>query len=545
MSFYAGQLFQVNFSLLTDQDQCGRNSARLGRDILFYLYHAAGGSSVQCSAPHLKPGEVTMFNRILKLRYLELALLAVMAIFSVVSCGGGGSSGTGQNVPTGSVSLLVTDLPTADYCAINVTITGALLISDFGQVTLYSNPAGKTLNLLNLAHYSEIFSHTTGVPAGTYSKIRLILGGDVVLKPVASCNDVTTWITARVPSGKLDLNPQGDFTVPANGVLIVELDMAAKAFKLTQTGNGGYLVRPVVFVNVISDTRIGKLIRVFGTVENKLVTGDGGSFDLCGTAIFWHDDKSGDTANHCVLVQINGTTSLFNALGDPAMFADLNNGDPATVIGRLVMANTAMSDPSVALNAEVVEIGAHGVFGRYNGIVRSLPATADAPFDLELYPPQGILSGTIVPVDLQTGTKLYSRIGDPIGIGDFALGLYAHTEGVLVIGTEDYIKPAVVWLDLNANQMLYEGSVDPTSVDLTTRSFTLMPSSAPLASDRVVVLSSDAVILLVSVNGSVMSNTRINLADMAALTGVYNAEVYGVEQTDGTILSDRVILQAQ
>jgi hypothetical protein len=485
-----------------------------------------------------------MFIRFLKLRYAELVLLAVMALFTMVSCGGG-SSGSGQNVPTGNVSLLVTDLPTTDYCAIDVTITGALLIGDDGQITLYSNPTGKTLNLLNLAHYSEVFSHTTGVPAGTYSKIRLSLGGDVVLKPAASCEDASTWITARVPSGKLDLNPQGDFSVPADGVLIVEMDMAAKAFKLTQTGNGSYLVRPVVFVNVITDTRVGKLIRVFGSVENKLVTTEGGSFDLCGTTISWHDHKSSADAKHCVMIQVNSTTSLFNALGDPAVFADLNNGDPATVIGRLAVINTALSDQSVALTAEVVEMGAQGVFGRYSGIVRSLPATVDALFDLELYPPQGILDGTIVPVDLQSGTKLYSRTGDPIGIDAFALGLYAQTEGVLVIGTDDYIKPAVVWLDLNANQMLYEGSVDPSSVELTTRSFTLMPASASLTTDRVVELANDAVILLVSDTGSVMSNTRISLADMAALSGVYSAEVYGVEQTDGTILSDRVILQAQ
>jgi hypothetical protein len=479
-----------------------------------------------------------MNNRILKLRYAGLALMAGLTILVVASCGGG-SSGTSQNVPTGSVSLLVTDLPTENYCAINVTLTRALLIGDDGQVTLYSNPAGKTLNLLKLAHYSEVFSHTTGVPAGTYSKIRLTLSGDVVLKPAASCEDASSWITARVPSGKIDLNPQSDFSVPQNGVLIVQLDMAAKAFKLTQTGNGRYLVRPVVFVNVIKDTLTGKLVRVFGTVGNKQTTSEGGSFDLCGTTIFWHDDKSEQDKTHCVMVQATATTSLFNSTGDPAVFADLNNGEPATVIGRL-----AIVEQSLGLTAEVVEMGAQGVFGRYDGIVRSLPATTDAPFDLELYPPQGILNGTIVPVDLQSGTKLYSRVGDPIGINDFALGLYAHTEGVLVIGTQDYIKPAVVWLDLDANELLYNGSVDPASVDLTTRSFTLMPTSASMPSDRVVVLTNDAVILVVSNNGSVMSNTRISLADMAALTGVYDAEVYGVEQSDGTILSDRVILQA-
>jgi hypothetical protein len=495
-----------------------------------------------------------MVVQTLKFRFLRSLLVFVLGTFSLVSCGGGGSGTSSSTGGTGSVSVLVTDLPTDQYCEINVTVTKAVLIGDDGQVTLYSDPAGKTFNLLELAHHSEVFSHTTGVPAGTYSKIRLVLDGDVQLKPDASCEDPSTWIDARVPSGKLDLNPQGDFTVPASGALVVELDMAAKAFKLTHTGNGKYLVRPVVFVNVLSDNSMGKLVRVYGTVQNKMEDTQGGSFDLCRTDIAWHDKKSDSTTEHCVTVQVGGESSVFNALGDPASFADVTNGGNATVIGRLdvtkmetqgVSDTNGHSQDNVVFNAEVIELGDKGVYGRYTGIVRSLPADAEDAFDFEFYPPQGILSKTVVPVDLQSGTKLYSRLGEAIAPADFSLGLDALTEGVLVIGTDDFIKSSVVWVDLQADQMSYEGSVSPSTVDVTARTFTLMPAgTGTVAMDRTVKLTDDAVILLVSESGGVLSNDRISLDDMAALSGNHEAQVYGTEQTDGSILSDRVILQA-
>jgi hypothetical protein len=495
-------------------------------------------------------------------RSLHAQALRTLLILSLVAllaaCGGGGGGSGGGVTSTGSVSVLVTDLPTDEYCEINVTITRVVLIGEDGQITLYSNPAGKTFNLLDLRGHSEVFSHTTGVPAGTYSKIRLVLARDVELKPADSCNDPSGWFEAEVPSGKLDLNPQGEFAVPENGALIVELDMDAKAFKLTQTGNGRWKVRPVVFVNVLTGDVLGKLVRVSGTVENKIDEPGRRSFELCRTDIAWDKDDNDDVSvqplsdhddgyRRCVTVAVLDDTSFFDDLGDPATYDAVTDGAEVTVIGRLAVSemNDGEDRDKLVLNAEVIEVGEPGVYKQWTGIVRSVPVGTEDDFDFEFEPPQGFLQGTIVPVDLQRGTKLYSRAGAAIGIEDFELGLSARVEGVFVIGTDDFIKSSVVWLDLDADQALFEGLVDTDSVDVDQRSFTLMPTDSSMPTDRIVYVLPDAVILLVTEDAGSITNERLTLEEMAALGGVYEAEVYGREQIDGRIVSDRVVLQAE
>jgi hypothetical protein len=199
----------------------------------------------------------------------------------------------------------------------------------------------------------------------------------------------------------------------------------------------------------------------------------------------------------------------------------------------------------LVLNAEVIEVGEPGVYKQWTGIVRSVPVDAEDGFDLEFEPPQGFLQGTIVSVDLQPGTKLYSRTGDAIGVGDFDIGLSARVEGVLVIGDDDFIKSSVVWLDLDADQDLFEGLVDTDSVDVDQRSFTLMPTDSSMPTDRIVYVLPDAIILLVTEDAGSITNERLTLEEMAALGAVYEAEVYGREQIDGRIISDRVVLQAE
>lgn len=487
-------------------------------------------------------------------RLMRTVLLSLLGTFALASCGGGGG---GSNQPTGNVSVLVTDLPTDDYCAINLTVSEVRLLGDDGQIRLYSNPAGKVINLLELEHYSEVFSYTQGVPAGHYSKIRLELEGDVQLKPDGSCDpaDESQWIEARVPSGKIDLNPQGDFTVPADGIMIVELDMDAKAFKLTQTGNGQYLVRPVVFVDVLSHAGDGKLVRVFGSVANKMSGDTGGSFELCGTEIGWHGDDDDNDAR-CVMVNVSGNTSFFNELGDPTDFGAIDDdpavGQTATVIARLNvegMHEAAGDDENghnVVLDAEVVEIGSRSTYGRYTGILQSLPADETDSFDFDFDPPQGFEEGTVIPVQLQNGTKLFSRNGDPLTVGDFVLDQRARVEGVMVLGDTDFLKSSIVWLDVDTENMLYIGSMDPATIDLAARSFTLVPTgdSVNITMDRVVELTADAEIILLEESGGAWSHEHIDLNEMAALTGTYDARVYGYERTDATIVADRVVLHA-
>src|SRR5210317_1352099 len=109
-------------------------------------------------------------------RLVMLFAISVVTLF-LFACGGGGS-GSGGGVTTvspagtGTVTLLITDGPSDDFDAINLTVVKAELFSDSGKVTLFSGK--KTFDLLQLKNVTEIFS-VTHMPNGTYNKIRLTL----------------------------------------------------------------------------------------------------------------------------------------------------------------------------------------------------------------------------------------------------------------------------------------------------------------------------------------------------------------------------------
>ena len=211
-------------------------------------------------------------------RLFRFMAIPVISLF-LFACGGGGggdSTATGTVSPagTGTVTLLVTDAPSDDFSAINLTVTQAELISDQGSVVLFSGI--KTFDLLQLATATEIFS-VTDVPAGSYDKIRLTLTDiELVMK------DGSPSMYPDLPgNGKLDLNPRGSFDVAAGDSLMLQLDMdAEKSIKVTGTGNAmKYQFRPVVFVKIVNNSADTKLVRLQGEAYNLDYTG--GSFDLC------------------------------------------------------------------------------------------------------------------------------------------------------------------------------------------------------------------------------------------------------------------------
>ena len=81
-----------------------------------------------------------------------IAMLLGLSLF-VAACGGSGDGGVPEGPGTGTVALLLTDLPTDDIKAINFDVVEATLIGDQGQQTVYT---GNTrVNLLDLENYSQ------------------------------------------------------------------------------------------------------------------------------------------------------------------------------------------------------------------------------------------------------------------------------------------------------------------------------------------------------------------------------------------------------
>ena len=273
-------------------------------------------------------------------------LLVLMFLTTLAGCGGGGgsSSDSGGGGGTGSVGLLLTDGPTDDFDAVNITIVKAELLSDSGHVTIFMGE--ETIDLLDYRSDARIFSLHPSVPAGTYEKIRLTLSDielvrcedSAVIQPINVDTCINTIADNDQPrlkgNRKLDLNPRGDFVVKSGRVLMIEIDIdASKSIHIVETGNGKFNFRPVVFVKIISKDNPGKPVRVKGIVD-ELDRVDR-EFVVCSREI--NLLPSIDVINGalaCVDVEYNDATLIF--IGDvPVDPDDLHDGDLVTVFGNL------------------------------------------------------------------------------------------------------------------------------------------------------------------------------------------------------------------
>ena len=209
---------------------------------------------------------------------LLLLLLAAMPItVFLMSCGGGGGSGDASftaSSGTGSVAVFVADGP-ADQCdAIYFYITEVSLIPAGGgsPVVVFTSksPHGYKVNILDYRD-EDFFFCMEDVPAREYEKIRLKVANIEVIG--GPCQE----LDIKLPSGKIDLNPQGSFKVTHKGCVNIILDFDGnKSFQLKQAGKSGKCIfRPVIFVNIEKGPPAPKCPRVLsGAIKSFILSDD-------------------------------------------------------------------------------------------------------------------------------------------------------------------------------------------------------------------------------------------------------------------------------
>ncbi|WP_435104180.1 DUF4382 domain-containing protein [Arhodomonas sp. AD133] len=196
------------------------------------------------------------------------AALAALLGLSLAACGGGGGSDDNDNSAdggstetastTGNVAVLMTDAPTDTYEQINLTVTGITLLpdedaTDVEPVTLFEGE--RTVDLLQLRDYTELFSLAEEVPVADYEKVRLAASR---VELVDTDTDPVTQVGAELPSGKVDLVPEDGLQVTADRTLYLELDVdAANSLLVTQAGADTVLFRPVVMVETFEEDEAG------------------------------------------------------------------------------------------------------------------------------------------------------------------------------------------------------------------------------------------------------------------------------------------------
>ncbi len=480
-------------------------------------------------------------------RIVHYLLIAAISL-SLTACGGGSShTSDSQATGSGSVALLFTDGPTDTFDAIHVTITRIELISDVAApVELFSGD--KTINLLDLANHSDLFSYTSNVPAMAYSKIRLFVSNIELVRNDADGNVIET-ITPKLPgNGKIDLNPQGDLLVTSGQTLSLEMDMDAdKSIHITTLGNGGYIFRPVIFIKRLVNALDGKVIRLAGEITNLDLQTQ--MFRLCRTSIAQQAlvstgdndpvSMSVDDTNDskwCPLVHVTDTTVLYGPDGEPLTLGDLEEGTQATVFGRINL--NIGNDEKPALDALTVLVGPAGTFTKYEGSVASSVDESTNRFELELATGQGIDTGNPVPVQLQSGTIILSRNGNVLDPSIIETGQTIKVIGSLNLSDAepDFINAAMVFVDVDGANIKLSGTI--SAITSTLDGFTLNSDSV---GDRCVTLTSNTDIFLISDAGSSLTSEQIGAADL--LEG-QRADVYGQYNLEGCLAADNILAGA-
>ncbi|MEO7387621.1 MAG: DUF4382 domain-containing protein [Gammaproteobacteria bacterium] len=479
-------------------------------------------------------------------RYFHQALL-LLVVATLGACGGGGSSGTAAP-QVATVAIALTDGPTTDIDQALATITSIDLLGDDGQVNIFSG--SETVDLLKLADYSELFAVRDDVPAGTYNKIRLQLSSLELIRLDDNGDVAETVLTKLVANGKIDINPQGPFQVAPGANLVVTIDFdVGKSLKITETGNGMVIVRPVVFADIsTANLPTPGLTRIHGTVSD---IADDGSFRLCQNRLASSDEDdraderfSGD--RHCVRVRSDGDTGFFDEAGLPQELFDLAVGDEVTAIGRLVplpdegdnddeVGDDDSGDERFGLNAFIIEEGPLGTFDRLRGIV-SLPVDPGTDrFELDLAPGQGIVSDGPLAAQLYPKSRIFTPNGVELGRLDIDAGSSALLDSVLVVssGSPDVLRTSLVILDVDAGspEVVLTGPV--VSVNSTTGQLIV---AGPVG-DRCVD-GRGADVFLVDDDGASLDSERGTLSDLVPGQDV---NVFGREGPGGCLVADTIL----
>ena len=434
-----------------------------------------------------------MFDRLVDFRRSAIATLLGLSLL-VAACGGGSSSGP-EPLATGTVALLLTDLPTDDVKAINFDVVEATLIGDQGQQTVYN---GNTrVNLLDLENYSVPIA-LGEVAAGTYTKLRLQIENFEIVD-----NQGDSHYPRPPANGKIDLlEPDGIEVVPGRTLVAhVEMD-ANKSIHVVQTGNDKYRVRPVVRVEFRLDGLPNELVRIEGQIT-AVAEGDPGSFVLCAI----------DNPDVCLDVSLAEGACVFGEDGipiDPIDETTLSVGDPVVVIGTY---SDGDGDGNPDLDAIIVEKGAAQ---QVKGIVTEIPDAEGLFLVINR-------DGVDITVELQDGcTKILGPDGEALTPDALQVGQGIEVEGV-PSGDPSILRAALIVLDAEDELQQLSGTIaDPVEEP----GFVL----ATAGNDICVELLDDGTITLIQNDGAEMMDGTF--ADVIAGRP---ADAYGVLSTDGVV----------
>jgi hypothetical protein len=305
----------------------------------------------------------------------------------------------------------------------------------------------RRINLLGLQEVTDLFAVGEGVPARDYDKIRLTVSDPEFVKKDSSGNVIETVSGPDihlVANGKIDLNPKKPFSVTSGGTLAVLMDFdAKKSVKITETGSGKFILRPVVFVEVLNDLS-DKKVQVEGRIvsidsENQTFILERGSHQILfkvgeGTLAGEPGTAEGD-AMYRILVRTDSETRIFLEDGLPGIFESLQ------VIDRVIVRGILSIGKGLELQARFIKIG--DLLKLRGTVIGEL--NVDHQIEVELAAGQ-ILSGTIL-VHLGPQTLIFDpTTKDALNPEDLLLGDGVLVEGVFRVALGVFEATTVLFL---------------------------------------------------------------------------------------------------
>ncbi len=495
------------------------------------------------------------------------AFLGIMLLASCGSGGGGGSRAAAQPGQTGSVAVLLTDGPTSQFSAIRVTVSRIELISDSRQVVIFKG--SKVIDLLSLDKEAALFTLSSEVPSGVFSKIRLHLDKVELVKLTGEIVEADL-----VANGKLDLNPRQAFTVRAGETLILQLDLdAEKSIHIVQLGHREiFRFRPVVFVKIIQRLIDQKLVRLKGEIQD--LDAEHQAFRLCldntafttarmGSGDGQESGDDGSSSNRCVDVFVSAGTSIFNSQAEPIAFGDLKAGDQATAIGRLKFLNldddndeeddddgddgddgddhggrVRHFDHKLVLQAEVIEVGD---LLKLSGSLKTAPNDAGR-FDFALDDGQGFENGTVLKVQIQEKTRFFNKQGDEVDASALQAGRPAAVDGVLALSDSgaDILKASLIVVDtlVAGEPVKLEGTIKNLDAGQGTFDLEKAGPNDTVETACVVVPQGAAIFLITEMDGK-LDSERIGLD---RLQDGEEADLYGNFDGSGCFIPETILV---
>jgi hypothetical protein len=434
-----------------------------------------------------------MFDIFVNFRRIAIPMLLGLSFF-VAACGGSGGDGAPEGPGTGTVALLLTDMPTDDLSEINLSVTGATLIGGQGQQDISVYDGNTRVNLLDLRNYSQPIAFGE-VPAGNYTKLRLQIN-DIEL---VDLNGVTLPPPKLPANGRIDLLEPGGIEIVPGRMLVARVDIDAnKSIHVIQTGNGEYRVRPVVRVEFTLGGLPDELVRVEGEIVD-VPEAPAGSFVMCAF----------DNQDVCLDVSLATDACVFDVEGIRIMPIDDQTfavPDPVVVIGTY-----GEGDDNPTVEAIIVEKGAARLF---KGIVTSLPDTAGR---FTMTDP----TGQSITVELQPDcTRLFGPSGETVAAAGLQIDDVIEVEGVIP-DDPDVLRAALIVVDADDRLQQLSGTIGEPNVS---SGFIL----ATDAGDRCVELADNAVITLVSI-----STGETRDGSVANIEAGQSADAYGTFGPDG------------